>query len=331
MKGKSSVIEGSLKGIFAAAGTIVVLSACAGGSSTPMPSSASANAAEGGLRASWMAPDATYRSKLLYLSSQLGDVYVYSYPKLKPEGQLTGFSEPGGLCSDKNGNVFVVDSRAAEIFEFAHGGKTPIATLSDPNQFPSGCAVDPLSGNLAVTNISTVAIYAKAQGSPTIYKPAKIQSASFCGYDNQGNLFVDGMRTVIAPSGAKQLKAEFSELPYDAKAFENIVLDQLIHLPAGIQWDGKYFAVADSVYLGRGEAAIDRVALSGTTGKVVQTWVMIGAVGAVQFWKQGDQIVVPQQSTSPVGIWTYLSPLPANKTIDGIQDNVGATVSEAAE
>lgn len=51
---------------------------------------------------------------------------------------------PMGLCSDVSGKVWIVsDSASPVIIEYAHGGTTPIATLSDPDGQPEGCAVDP--------------------------------------------------------------------------------------------------------------------------------------------------------------------------------------------
>ena len=67
---------------------------------------------------------------LLYVSD-IGaeDVDVFSYPGGKQVGKLTGFSEPAGLCTDRKGDVFVVDSGSDRILEYAHGGTSPIATL----------------------------------------------------------------------------------------------------------------------------------------------------------------------------------------------------------
>jgi len=61
-----------------------------------------------------------------------------------------------GLCVDAQGNVFVPTWQGESgtrgyVYEFAHGGSTPIATLSDPGG-AFGCSVDLTTGNLAVTN-----------------------------------------------------------------------------------------------------------------------------------------------------------------------------------
>src|SRR5580704_9380706 len=90
-------------------------------------------------------------SALLYISSPSnGNVYFLTYPKGKLVGTLTGFQEPFGLCSDTAGNVFIPDSEAGDVVEYAHGGTSPIVTLNDVGYLPADCSVDPLTGNLAV-------------------------------------------------------------------------------------------------------------------------------------------------------------------------------------
>ena len=86
---------------------------------------------------------------------------------------ITGLSGPDGICSDKKGDIWVANNLAADVVEYKHGGTSPKATLSDPNVYPVGCSVDPMTGNLAVTNIFTtsggqgsVAVYAGAAGRP---------------------------------------------------------------------------------------------------------------------------------------------------------------------
>ena len=163
------------------------------------PWSVAATAAHPDRGRSWMAPDAK-TNDLLYISSNLnGDVYVYSYPYDRLKGTVTGFSSPAGECVDKSGHVFITSKSG--ILEYARGGTTPIATLKDAG-LAEGCSVDPKTGNLAVTNYSTisssqgnVAIYKDAKGSPTYRTDSKIYNEDSCGYDNAGNLFVDGQES----------------------------------------------------------------------------------------------------------------------------------------
>jgi len=199
-----------------------------------------------------MAPEAK-TADLLYVSDySTGDVWVYSYPSGKSEGELTGFSYPEGECVDKKGDVFIINSGTLQIFEYAHGGTSPIKTLSGPGDFPFGCSTDPTTGNLAVTNFSNnkgtspgdLAIYKHAKGKPKQYTIPNIYHQFACGYDNKGNLFITGLST------AKSGTFAFAELPSGSSTFTSVTLNQSIAIAFSVQWDGKYVAVEDA-YAGR--------------------------------------------------------------------------------
>ena len=97
---------------------------------------------------------------MLYASDSSADlVKVFSYPRGKLVGTLTGFQTPQGMCVDKAGNVFITNSGAAQILKYAHGGTTPIATIADPGEHPIGCAISPVNGDLAATNIFDQLVY----------------------------------------------------------------------------------------------------------------------------------------------------------------------------
>ena len=159
---------------------------CAGSVLAPIQSLVSARQSSA---RSWMAADAR-KNDLLYVSnSTTNHVYVYTYPQGKPVGTLTGFDQPAGLCVDNAGDVFVTNLFASTVVEYAHGGATPIATLQDPGYAPHGCSIDPITGNLAVTNYCSlqgsrysgeggIAIYQDARGTPKIYRNLRLHSAS---------------------------------------------------------------------------------------------------------------------------------------------------------
>src|SRR5262249_47577682 len=140
-----------------------ILAGC-GGSQPPiaapgaMPQT-SAIATHAAGRKSWILPEAKKRKLLYVADAQTADVYVYEYPNGKLVGTLTGFQEAQGECADAKGDVFITVpspySASSEILEYAHGGTEPIATFSDPGygEEPWSCAVDPTTGNLAVTNV----------------------------------------------------------------------------------------------------------------------------------------------------------------------------------
>lgn len=187
----------------------------------------------------------------------------------------------GGLCSDASGNIFI--PRAEGIDEYAHGGKHPIETFSDPDANGFNCAVDPTTGNLAVTNFSrqtstsgNVAIYKNAKGPPTIYVVPQMYYYESCGYDNNGNLFVDG-------AAAKTFNAMLEELPKGSKSFVNITIDKGVY-GGPLQWDGQYLAIQGD------PKHIYRVQISGSTGTVVQTILLRHTRGIREFWIQGNII-----------------------------------------
>ena len=109
--------------------------------------------------------------------------------QMEVTGTLVGSLSTYGLavCSDSAGNVFIVSN--SEIEEYAHGGTSPIATLSLSGDQGSGCSVSPLNGDLAVVykgDGSDVAVFPDSGGTPALYRSG-IDSL-FCGYDGNGNL-----------------------------------------------------------------------------------------------------------------------------------------------
>lgn len=272
-------------------------------------------------RRSWMAPDLK-KQDLLYLSDEeADDVYIYSYREGRLKGTLTGFDAPQGECVDKAGDVFVANEDKSQILEYAHGGTSPIATLSDPGQYPVGCSVDPASGNLAITNIDSpkggpgnVAIYAGAKGTPQTYTGASFYYYFFCGYDNVGNLFVDGTDDGSA--------FEFAELPSGSATLASIALNQSIQFPGGVQWDGKYVAVGDQ------EAPyIYEFTISGSAGTLVGSTPLDDTDDVAQFWKQGPRVVAPDFLNNEVQYFRYPAGGTATKAITGINTPIGSTVS----
>src|SRR6516162_8761686 len=134
--------------------SLVIAVSCRGlqtQTSPPIPSQLSAATSSPGLlsgKAAWMTSDAQTRD-LLYVSHRDGRVYAYAFSAGNLQGRLTDV-QAGGLCSDRNGDVFIPERN--QIREYAHGGTRPIAVFR--NTFGTVfhfCAVDPASGDLAVS------------------------------------------------------------------------------------------------------------------------------------------------------------------------------------
>ena len=242
---------------------------------------------------SWTAADAT-KKDLLYAvypnAVKQATIDLYSYPQGILEGQITGLNSPGGDCSDNEGNVYVTDVEPSnsEVVEFAHGGTHPIRTLSVPSgKNPYSCAVDPTTGDLAVTNYgntsgdgASLLIYRKAKGQPKSYADPQFLNFAYCTYDNSGNLFVDGKY----PRGYEL--PIFGEFPRGAKSIETINLNHGIGWISNLQWDGKYLAVGQGV-----KPYIFRFLISGTSGTLVGSTPLSDATWLEQFVLAGKRVV----------------------------------------
>lgn len=271
-------------------------------------------------------------SRLLYVSiPDAGAVYVYTYPKNRLVGTLYGNTTPIGLCSDGQGNVWVTNYNGARITEYAQGGTKPVAVLNDPGTNPSGCSVDPTTGNLAVTGIlksvdgpsqaGAFAIFSKATGSPTLYS-VPYATTEFCGYDDKGNLFVDGQGWGQQPGFA------LSELRTGKASAQTVTLDRTLYAPGAVQWYAKHLSVADAAT----KMIYQFVISAGTgtqAGSVSINFDSGGQIG--QFWIHRSKLIVPTRvgPEPSIRFYTYPSGAGPVKTITGLEGPYGATVSVA--
>jgi hypothetical protein len=319
--------------IFAA--TVIIMAGCSGvQTQSALPLAAQGDAVHHGSRAgrprAWMSPRLK-TTDLLYVSDDRGDVDVFAYPDGKREGILTNFGGPSGLCSDKKGDVFITDTANQDIIEYAHGGAQPIANLMEYGVYPYGCSVDPTTGNLAVTNFESnpigpgsVAIWAGARGGSRTFTAPNFNVYLFCGYDNGGNLYIDGLN-----SGTMQ--SLFAVLPKGGASFTDVGLNHNIGYPGGVQWDGKDVAVEDVA-----SDTVYRVKVSGSSGTVVgSSHLNVRSHLVVQFWIAGRTLIVPygllNRRVKKVGFWPYPAGGSPTKTIavSNATEFVGVTVSLA--
>lgn len=231
---------------------------------------------------------------LIYATGGCGGVCVLSYP----DGTLVekiSVSAPEGDCADRSGNVFITDD--TQVLEYAHGGMTPIATLTLPGGTATGCAVDPITGNLAVVfNSYAVAVFANETGSPTVYSSAL--DAFYCGYDNAGNLFV---------SGYSLGKPAISELPKGQQTATILSVNAKLGNPGQTQWDGRHMTFESRT---KGNIKLLRFQISGSTARVVGMTRLKDIRGnANQSWLDGDRVLVPYgnsgQFVTQIGVWQY--------------------------
>lgn len=286
-----------------------LLTACSGAISQVAPDQPAGGS-------SWVATKTTSQN-LLYISD-LGanSVDIYPYPSGSLIGKLTGFGSVAGLCSDKAGDVFVVDE-AGPVQVFAHGGTSPIRKLTASGA-PNGCSVDPVTGNLALTQLSAylygaLAIYPKAKGAPKEIQNSDANSTYYCGYDNEGNLFVDG--------NDHYGKFVLWEMPKGKSTMNDLKFTKTVTDIGGVAWDGSYVAVGD-----KGAGLIYRTKRG--TGVVAQTVTLKDGTDVEQFWIQGSTLVGPN-AASPGDVFYYHYPGGGSpsKTLNAFYYPIAATVS----
>ncbi|MFY9709110.1 MAG: hypothetical protein WBD57_07540 [Candidatus Cybelea sp.] len=280
---------------------------------------------------SWILRSATrcgYNGKLppcglLYVTNyHANDVIIYQNDQVV--GELKGLKGPDGICTDRHGNVWIVNNLGQDVVEYAHGGTTPRKTLGDPGYYPLGCAVNPRTGALVVTNIfstssgpGNIAIYHKAQGPPLILDDPKIFYYFFAGFDADSNLYVDGLDT--------SQTFVFAELLRGQQKFNKIALNGTIYYPGAIAWDGTYVDIGDQRYQNQVASAIYQT--TGAGGKIVGTTVMNGAQDVVGYWLGAGTVIAPDANLNDVSLYQYPAGGDPALSIGNLDQPYGAAVS----
>ena len=234
---------------------------------------------------------------LIYATGGCGGACVFSYPKGELVGSLSLTGAVRGDCSDSAGDVFITNDY--QVLEYAHGATSPSQTLSVPGGQASGCAIDPVTGNLAVVvndGDKNIAIYPDAQGTPALYSSHLTSVA--CGYDNAANLFVSG----VGPSANG-----ISELPNGASDFSVLSVGRDLGNPGQVQWDGKYITYEG---LSHRRIKVSRLKVSASSATIVGTTRFRGPIqNAYLSWIFGDDILIPYAirglNTNRIGLWAY--------------------------
>jgi hypothetical protein len=275
---------------------------------------------------SWTAPDAAARDLLYVLDNS--HVTIYSYPQGKLEGKLRHFYLADDACVDKNSNVYIVNLGYGRVFEYAHGGSKRLRDLNIPGA--AGCSIDPTSGNLAVSGGNSqggLHIFKRARGTPKTYKDPSFYRYYFCGYDNKGDLFIDGQS---APGASGDFV--LAELPSGGGTLKNIAVNQYIGWPGAVQWDGKHVTIQDA----SGKAPVMyQFAINGSEATKVGTTHFDGASGVHQAWIQGGTVIVPNVCEtscdySDVLFYRYPAGGPYTKKLrKGVWSDLGVVISLA--
>jgi hypothetical protein len=254
--------------------------------------------------------------------------YTFGYVTAFYAAITAGMNEPQGACAGKSqapgtvgkSIVWVTNTLSSQIYGFTRGpgglpktSPTYIVNVLHPNPgyFPVGCSLDPVTGNLAVTNIEdvnggngNVAIFAPSDqavmnGGPSANVNApNIFRYYFLGYDRSGNLWVDGLDSTLTTF-------EFAKCPPGCGVAKVATLNKHISSPGQIQWDAetKWLEVNDQ---GSGDGSVvDEFAMRGARGTLKCTSLLKGDV--VQSWLdvKSDRLFGPDAANGHVNLYQH--------------------------
>jgi len=299
-----------LRGLGRAAALMVVAalaSACGGQTGIGSGASQGLPTASRGHRESGSGGD------LVYLMTAKG-IVILTYPNWSIVATIPGYRTWYFVCADPhNGNVFALAPDKEEIDEYAHGGTTPIATLTVPAGYEDlgGCSIDPTTGNLALLAAdsrlhSAVLVYPPGEGTPTVYSDKKL-GLSALAYDNAGNLF--------ATAEDRNRFARIAELKAGHTEFTTIKSD-VNEYPRHVQWDGRYLVFQTANGRGGG-STVYQLVINGKTATLVKT-IHLNNCNDENFWIDGSSLISvyypPKRANYRQGIATWNYPAGGNPT-----------------
>ncbi|MFY9719471.1 MAG: hypothetical protein WAK16_07485 [Candidatus Cybelea sp.] len=300
----------------------------------PQIAGVSENAERGG---SWMLPEASGED-LIYATSTSGNaIYAFSYPTGKLVGKIvppSGTISLQGLCADNLGYFYVTSfsgrhgghGAAGHLYKYRHGATRPKTDFTFGGTEPFGCAFDATTKTLAVSAISlgvtagfveTIPI----SGSGKIYYSYYVSNYYYCGYDDKGNLFVNG-------TGAGPVMY-LEELRKGASGLKELALNRSLSDSAigQVQWDGRNITLEDLT-----DSALLRLSISGSKAKVVGTTHLDGWYDATLSWLNGSTLLVPTGGkNTKLGFWNYPSGGKATRLVDAPAGLFSVTVSAPAK
>jgi len=330
----------------AVAGTAIaaVLAACSGGNVLQSPSVPGAPNAAPAIRAHGGSPvnvaipkvhkmhgkssikPSAKGGPLLYISDFInGIVNVYTWPSKQLVGTLYNAGLPRGMCVDRKHNVWITDG-AGGISQFAHGASAPTTTLSIPGYNPVGCAVDPKTGDLAVSSLNdiggaqgTLTIFPHASAPGTNYTDTILYFYDFLSYDNKGNLYIDGQDSSYGFRLAKFSNGTFTPIT---------VSGATINFPGGVQYTHGRLTVGDQAATG-GASIVYRMRKDGT---VTGSTTLNASMDCVQYYISGGSLICPNAGgpTGPnVAVYNYPAGGDPTAMLDGSYVlPIGAVVSK---
>jgi hypothetical protein len=319
-----------------------------GGSGAMPQTLASAAHAERGK--SWMLPGTSSESLIYVATHDSSAIRIYSYPDGKSAGMLTIPTAPGGgECVDGAGDVFIPTE--AVTYEYPHGGTSPIAQLKNPGS-GFGCSYDPTTGSIAVSELDDVynpygtygdvAVFAQGSQEPTMYYASGL-AFWYCGYDDQGNLYL----AAADETRKHPTKVQLIRLAKGSSTFEPISVNKPIYedyfdglwFPS-VQWDGTYLTISTVRPLvgrhGNSPVTVYRLSVSGSHATVISETHLQSKTNKFkgQSWIEGSTILaLDAYRNLYTSLWSYPGGGTPQRKINMGDNNatpVGVTVSAVA-
>lgn len=322
----------SAKSTLTLLGAVAVLAGCgsagAGAGSAAPPMAAAAHRTT-----SWMTPGVKNTSLLYVSNAGSSNVTVYTYLDgngLVLVGTLTGFSFPTGMCTDSAGNVWIPDYDTGKIEEFAHGGTSPIFSITQRNGHPYDCAVDPSTGNIAVAaqfpgnrhgENGQVFVYLKGARKGSSFQPQNgFSEVDFLAYDNKSNLYVDGAENNYGNA--------IFRLPKDSAMTPLTISGGTLYSPGAVNWIKPTLLVGDANFENQGTPGAYKLFISGSTATVVGTLPFAGTEQTYGFSRRATRVIVPDHLGNVVRIYNLSNGTLDSKLTTGINLPFGAVVSQ---
>jgi hypothetical protein len=325
---------------------IVAVAVLSSGCSSPGETSSSPSTlqpASRGAGASWVSPDVKHAAALAFVSDDAYDnVYIFSLPDLTLKGTLTGFDEPQGMCSGRSGNIWVANTGTEQTIELSRTGKQ-LATIGDPDGYNVGCAFDPTTSVLAVTNIFSfegageILVYSCPSCTPKAVTIPTFYYYYWTAYDPKGDLFVDGKS-----SSGDYL---FGEVPAGSSSGFLITVSGIQggFFPGWMQWYTPKNYLALGGQCGATETAcISWVKVKGSKGKVIGETTLLNSQGEEQFCDLTQGAIDPVRgkyvvagdyeycgtATTSLFSWRYpVGGKPRHSTTSGLDEPIGTAIS----
>lgn len=245
-----------------------------------------------------------------YISNTHGDdVSILDYPKSDQQVGSIGVVGPWGECANVLYGVarktfWVVAADANIIEEFKVGGSTPIKTLYMAAGAPVACAIDPTTRDMAVTMLTSgkVVIFEGGKGTGTVYS-TPLTAAFYDGYDDDGNLFVNG---------SNGHTAVLVVLEKGRHNFKPVTVSSGSGISGNVQWDGKYLAVTD-----QDSQIIYRYKVRGTHLTLKSQVRLYGTRDCAGTWIGNGDLVCPDTLRNAVYIFKYPAGGSAIATLTG--------------